>query len=399
MKFLLSFFRPLIHAINEAATVGLLGAINDAFDASQEWFRVSPYGDFPVVVTIDGVKKRVTQRVDRASAEKMVSAFNSLSARAARFFRGLPIYIGHPDYPDWLAKHPGTPTAAQGRIKELQVRDDGLWGRHVMSKAGAELISGEGAAFDSHSPHFGLLPQAGTIWPAVQLNSIGLTNSPNIPGTAIGLNEAGEVDSFPTMNKYLIQLLAALGITVAADADDTKVTSAVNEALPKIQAAIAAQGELAMTKTQLTAAVNEKTTLQGSLATATADATTARAMAGTLVKQLAAERDGRAEVVLTHAVNEGRITQAQRPEWKGKLVAATDFAATEAELTKLVKAVNTRSRVEGVGARKTEEAASAKTISALNEAVAAKEKAGLTHFDAYQAVRKEKPELFSAVSS
>jgi hypothetical protein len=388
MKFILRFFRPLIRAINEADQIHLLGAINDAFDAAQAWFRISPYGDFPVTVTVDGRKKRVIQRVDRKAADEMVAGFNSLAGRTARLFRGLPIYIGHPDDPEWLAKHPGTPTSAQGRIKELQAREDGLWGRHAMNEAGAALISGEGAPFDSQSPHFGLLPVNDTVCRPMKLFSIGLTNNPNIPDTAIGINEAMPAEQFP-MKEQLLKLLAALGFTVAADSDETKVTTAVNEALPKATAAVAAQGELSSAKSLLTAAVNEKSAMQTQLTTATNEAAAAKAA-------VTAEREARTEIVLTRAVNEGRISQAQRPEWKGKLIAATDFSATETELGNLKKAVNTKSAVADLGARKGEQAASSETIRAINEAVAEKEKKGLNHFDAFQAVRKEKPDLFSA---
>jgi hypothetical protein len=129
--------------------------------------------------------------------------------------------------------------------------------------------------------------------------------------------------------------------------------------------------------------------MQTQLTTATNEAAAAKAA-------VTAEREARTEIVLTRAVNEGRISQAQRPEWKGKLIAATDFSATETELGNLKKAVNTKSAVADLGARKGEQAASSETIRAINEAVAEKEKKGLNHFDAFQAVRKEKPDLFSA---
>ena len=90
--------------------------------------------------------------------------------------------------------------------------------------------------------------------------------------------------------------------------------------------------------------------MQTQLTTATNEAAAAKAA-------VTAEREARTEIVLTRAVNEGRISQAQRPEWKGKLIAATDFSATETELGNLKKAVNTKSAVADLGARKGEQAA------------------------------------------
>ncbi|MDD2763480.1 MAG: phage protease [Opitutaceae bacterium] len=399
MKTISLYFRPLLMAANEAVTFRWVGAANELSDAGHSWFRLSPYGDYPVNIAEHGRRRRVIQRIDRAAADEMIAAFNSLAGRAARLFRGLPVYIGHPDDPEWKRENPGIPAQAQGRVKELQARADGLYGRIALNAAGAALISGEAAPYDAQSPHWGMIQIAEGIYRPVKLFSIGLTNHPNIPDTAIGLNEAAAAESSATMKEQLLKLLAALGLTVAADADDAKVTSAANEALLKAQAALAAQGELTTAKTQLAAAANEKAALQGQLVTVTNEAATAKTRVTTLESQVAAEREARAEAVLTRAVNEGRIAQAQRPEWKSKLIAAPDFASTEGELGKLKKTVNTQSRVADLGARKAEQAASAETIRAINDAVAKKQKeTGCSHRTAYQAIRQEKPELFAAGS-
>ncbi|MFA5265213.1 MAG: hypothetical protein WC378_15430, partial [Opitutaceae bacterium] len=152
--------------------------------------------------------------------------------------------------------------------------------------------------------------------------------------------------------------------------------------------------ELATAKEQLTAAVNEKTLGATQLQTRTAELEASRTA-------LATERSARADLVLTSAINEGRITQAERPEWQGKLVAnGADFAAISTELSTKKKAVNTSDATKGLGARKGESTVSKTKIAAINEAVSKKmSDAKLSHLDAFAALRTERPELFSNAAS
>ena len=119
----------LIRAANEAgvqaAGVRLVGAANDvaviapavgeAIGHADHWFQVSPFGRFP---------HRVGMQVfDRQAANAIVDLFHSMRDQLARLWRGLPIFIGHPDldpktYPDHRK---------YGSIQRLEVRDDGLY--------------------------------------------------------------------------------------------------------------------------------------------------------------------------------------------------------------------------------------------------------------------------------
>jgi hypothetical protein len=393
LRHFLALFRARFTvAINESALTGAIAAFNEVFQvgaagAQGDWVRISPFGEFPNEVGL--------QVFDRAAADAIVSAFNTAATKAATLWRGLPIYEGHPDEPAWQKANPGYKRIALGRVKELQTRADGLYGRVAFNDRGNPMVRGEAPAYEAQSPRWGMAKiahQGRTAFRPMELYSLGLTNQPNIPGTHLGLNEREGGQNFPVMKKHIIALLAALGRPVAnADTvSDDQLAAAVNEAVPVATAAITAQNELASVKPQLTTAQNEVTTLRGQLATANGLVTTERTAA-------ANERKARVELVLTSAVNEGRITQAQRAEWEGKFNAqGADFGTVQGELQKLKKAVNTRPAVAGLGARKPEELAATNRIAAINEAVEAKKKANptLSHTDAFNAVRCEKPDLF-----
>jgi len=379
----------LSHAFNETASVpvGDIGAVNEQL-GDQDWIRVTPFGKFPNQVGL--------QIVDQESGQAMVSAFNSLSTRLATLFRGLPIYEGHPDDRAWQKANPGVRAVAVGRVKELDLRADGVWGRVAWNETGTRLVRGEAPAYTAQSPHWHMAPTPRPKeFRPVLLNSLGLTNQPQIPGTLLGVNEVDP--DFSAMKPQIIALLAALGrpLANATAVTDEQLTTAVNEAVAAAPAMLSAVNELASVKPQVG-------TLTTQLATATTSLTAATNEAATLRTSLATERSARAEVVLTSAVNEGRITAAQKPEWLAKFTApAADFSAVSTQLAGLKKAINTQSRTEGIGARRSVSAESKQRVSAINEAINAKMTAMGTkdRNAAYLALRTEKPALFAATNA
>ena len=141
------------------------------------WICLAPYGEH--------VHAEGTQRVDRAVARGLVRQFSSLWSRLKRPFGGLPIFIGHPDDPQFRGQPGHTDTRAYGWIGALEARDDGLYMRAEWSTAGAELL--RSGHYKYLSPRWlverrddaeqGLRP--------VRLLSVGLTNHPAIAGDAI----------------------------------------------------------------------------------------------------------------------------------------------------------------------------------------------------------------------
>lgn len=384
--------RELVRAINEAQTsTRHVSAIN--VSVSADGWSVIKYGVYPNKVGL--------QVFDRAAADAIVSAFNSRSNQLANFFRGEPIYVGHPDDAEWAKANPLIRAEAVGRIREVKAEADGLHLRQAFNEEGKRLVGGDAPAYTSFSPNWGMLPityQGRKAFRPVELYSNGLTNQPNIPGTFIGLNEAlpPETTTSNPMKEHLIKLLALLGITMSADATDAQATAAINEALPKVTTAVAAEGKLAT-------ALNEKAALETRLTSATAAVQTATNESATLRTTVASERSERAGLVITRAINEGRLTEAKRSEWLGKFTAqGADFIAVEGEINKLQKAVNTKSKTDDLGSRRgaPQSAEAKQRINAVNEAITAKmNSAKCDRTAAYLALQTEKPELFTATNA
>lgn len=370
--------KSLIIGLNEGAVSRIVTAVNAALAPKTEW-TVVKYGVYPNPVGL--------QVLDRTAAERMVAAFNSKASRLANLFRGEPIYVGHPDDENWARQNPGVRAEAVGRIREIRAGEEGLELKLAYNELGERLVGGEAPAYTSFSPVWGMERtehRGRKAFRPVELYSIGITNTPLIPGTFLGLNEALPPEKSDSMNKKLIELLAALGFTVAADANEETLATAVNEALPKAQAAVAAQGELATVRSELSTA---RTALQ----TATNEATTLRT-------NLATERSERAGLLITTAINEGRLTEAQRPEWLGKFTAqGADFAAVAGELGQLTKAVNTASKTAGLGKRRNSTSPEQKQRAvAINEAITERcKKLGTDDRSvAYLSLKREGHELF-----
>lgn len=148
---------------------GRAGDIANAADApvaEDGWFKVAPYGEFP------GNSGRM-QHFGPEQARAMVAWFGSISQRLRRLFRGLPIYIGHPDkdpkrWPD---------ERRLGRVVKLEAREDGLWALPVWNRLGRENLAEGYWVFPS--PRWDAPADQPRFAPD-RMISIGLTNTPQI---------------------------------------------------------------------------------------------------------------------------------------------------------------------------------------------------------------------------
>jgi hypothetical protein len=138
--------------------------------------KIVEYGEHP--------HPKGLQRVNHDVALRLVGAFHSLRGLLARRFGGLPVYVGHPDDPEFAGKAGHADTRAHGWIHELEAREDGLYGRIRWAKSGRELVENENYRF--FSPRWLMKDIGGGVFEPVRLISVGLTNTPNIPGEAIG---------------------------------------------------------------------------------------------------------------------------------------------------------------------------------------------------------------------
>jgi len=384
-------------AINEAralAVTNLVGAWNElrlAANERESWVRLTPMGEFPVTVNENGGSRVVMQVIDREACDSMVANFKTLSIKVANFFRGAPFYEGHPDDRGWAAANPGIKAAAVGRIKELQTRADGLWGRVAWNSRGVALLDPEAPEYSGQSPHWGMDEVKGRAdaYRPVVLWSAGLTNTPNIPENTVALNELGYGQPSPPSEKVedepenennmklTPENLKALGFAP----DATPTPEEINAAIAKMYS-------------EMSTAKAEKTTADNNLVAANSRVTS-------LTTELTTLRGTGITTALNTAVTAGQITEAERPVWEGILKA--DFANGSAALAKLGKstALNTDSKLGDLGGRQ-ESITATGSITAINDGVRAyaKEKgidvSTSEGWDrAFREAQTAKPELFT----
>ena len=343
---------PVVGAANTVAVAPTM--VGEGIGHADHWFQVSPFGRFP---------HRVGMQVfDRQAANAIVGLFNSARDRLARLWRGLPVFIGHPDldpkmYPDHRK---------YGSIQRLEVRPDGLYAQAKWSRAGREIVNDE--HFDFPSPLWNMEPvphEAGAFRP-VELISVGLTNRPNIANKPVGANS--DDAELPSMKRE--ELIQQLGLTAEDAVTDEQIAAAI---------------------ARLRAAADENARLAAGLRTANEarDEQTRRA---------ANERQARIEDRLTVAANAGRITEAEKAGWRTRLEADFDGACTA--LGRLSATLNTRRTCQtgALGERSGGTAAMSRAarIQAANEAVEARLRAAgdSDYPKAFAWVRSQRPELF-----
>lgn len=303
-----------------------ISAANEYRADEKGWIQISPYGEFP--------HPKGLQVFQRSDADKIVQAYNSIRNMGRRLF-GLPLYKGHPDadkasYPD---------DGAYARIKELDAREDGLYGRAEFSANGKALITD--GVYDGHSPYWRFehdKTRRGVIRP-VELISVGLTNFPNIPVnpiTAAALNEE------QNMNEYLKKLAKLMGL------DEAAANEAAIEA--QIAKAMTAMNEIGQVRTKLTEAEGKVTTLTTDLTAANTALTTAKAEAVTEKGKVTAltterdtaansyklEREARTKMILDTAINSTALTQAEKPGVEKELNEAKDDTAYNAVASRVM---------------------------------------------------------------
>ena len=369
----LGFGGSLTALANEAAPEGvaLIGVGNELGVSAGDGWALIPYGRHP--------NERGLQPFGKPEAERMVGYFKNTWNTIKRAFVGMPILRGHPDMAKSVRremereKDPAKRASLQslintierrypdktvyGTITDLEARDEGLALRCVLTEEGAALVNEGG--LNCFSPHWLCLagepsPDGKPTQIPVYLVSIGLTDRPNIAGTSL-VND--QPDTSPTMKKELIiALLAALGRSLGNEATDEQVNAALPDATGHARALAA--------RPETTALANEQsrvTQLTGELATAN----TALANERT---ELAAVRKQRNELLVAGAIREGRITEADKPKWIGRL--ERDFAGESVALANERPAVKIRAATTGLGDRKPANAASDQFTALVNERVA-----------------------------
>lgn len=340
-------------------------------DAAEDgWVKLSPYGVFP------GSRPGRMQHFTATEANAIVAEFNSIRGRLGRMFRGVPVYIGHPDQnPDLYTDH-----RRLGKIIAVAACADGLWGEVEWNALGRENQT-EGY-WVYPSPRWDA-PAGRNEFRPDRLISVGLTNSPRIPLSepitnaqepedpeTQDANKKNDTNNTTTeMDRKLLCEKLSLDVT----ATDEEIMAKIDSLQEAADSATAAS-EAAMTaENAAAAATEEKEKLACSLSAAE--------------MQLQVARENHANQLLDTAEADGRISKADRPAWLTRLTGET--RETEANhLAGIQARLNTQSldvsasRVK-IGDEKCRRETIANAVDALMRTQ------GLSYADAWNAAKKD----------
>lgn len=410
----------LANAADEpGASAEILGLVN-GLEFDDEGWALIPFGEShhsgrPArldvanaadVALAEKAKRGVIQRFTREDAEKIALDARSVWGRIKRAIVGLPIFKGHPDAPNYAARFPDK--AERGGVGDMQVTDRGLRFRPVLNRQGETDVE---SGWSDFSPYWvtrlvGDRDGVPIVAP-YRLKSIGLVPRGNIPGLSL-VNAAGELLSDETenktMNKDLIRLLAAMGITLAPDAKDDAAGAAVDQALPKFAAANAAELELPTVKASLTRLETEKATLATEKLELANARTVAEGKATAAEAKFIAERKARAGEVVDAAITAGRVQAAKRDAQILELVNSADFDQAANAVLAQAQRIKTRSAVGDL--KKDSAAVQTRQETVLELVNTAMEEADIKalpaeeRYDAaFKRVEKKNPSLFSAMQA
>lgn len=384
---------------NDLETIGLqLGCLisANAGDISTvntgDWFSIAPFGDHP---SPDG---SYTQHFDRAQSDRVVATWNSITGKAARFFKNMmhglgpkcsaPVWDGHPD----SDKDRWPKERLLAEITDLRSGNAGLEGRITWNAKGMDQRPA-GKLFPSplwwHNPPAGTPP---TVYPEL-LESVGLVKTPNIasapawtqnalagkkdtetrrngetetsasPGLPVS-ESSSPAENQTTLNTMLKTKLIEL-LSLGAEATDEQIETAVKGA--------------ASTANALTTANAAKTEVETKLSDATQKLTSANSEISNLKSQISNFSEG----VLNGFEKAGVFTPADREALQGRITAnGADVTLIVGELIARKPAVNVRN-VELNGNRVDISTANARR-DAFGAAVAKRMKdEGLSYDDAF----------------
>jgi hypothetical protein len=345
----------------------------DLSSAPDGWALLARYGDWP--------HEKGLQRFGRAQADEIVQRFRSTWGRVKRAIVGLPVFAGHPDIAEFANIH--RDKTEYGQLADLEAREDGLWGRPVLSETGARLVHG---GLKYVSPHWKARrakdASGRQIFEPALLVSVGLTRSPNIPGPSLTNSKAASAaDSTNTEKKDTTMpswLLELLGLANEATEEQAR------EALAALK-----------TRPAPEALANEQTarsTAEQQVSTLTADRDAQKNRADQAETALANERKTRREEAVASAVAAGRIVEADRGLWLGRL--ERDFATESVALANCQSPIKTAAgaKTVGIGGRKE----GADRIGQIQAKVTERMASAKEDYDtAFANVRRDNPALFS----
>jgi hypothetical protein len=105
--------------------------------------------------------------------------------------------------------------------------------------------------------------------------------------------------------------------------------------------------------------------------------------------------NSRIEIVLDHAMTEGRIAPAEREFWNTQL--RRDFDIRREELKQRPEVMHMKSITGELGKNKVDLANAEVRKKLLSELLEAKMRQGMSHNDAWFALKEERPDIFAAM--
>lgn len=346
----------------EAAIANAFSETEPMEENSDGWFKVSPYGTFR------GKTPGRPQHFNEDAAKRMVSEFNSLRGKLGRMFRGVPIYIGHPDVDPTI----WTDDRRLGKATDLQARPDGLWAFGEWNSLGRENQT-EGF-WVYPSPRWDA-PVGQARFEPDRLISIGLTNTPRIETSEPLANSQLDTNTeTPTlMDPKLIREKLGLAPETTDEEVFAKIESLTNAATEAETRAMDAENAKAAAEQTATTEKQEKDQIACSLQTAEANVISFREAADNALLDLA-ERDG-------------KITKAERAAWQTKLAGEKRDEAVNS-LSALKPKLNTQP-LSGGQSREDREQSDNQREAVANAVNELQQKRGLSYVDAWGEVKKD----------
>jgi hypothetical protein len=360
-----------IQFFNENPGPELVTMINELSIGADGWAQIAPFGDYAGIAMIpDGkggfTKERAIQRLDKIAVTEMANEYQQSSRGLSGFFKKRPLYEGHPDIPVGGGQYPNKHPV--GLFHHLACRDGGLYGEPILTDDGEKLIASKAyrALSGRWAAEFVGQEDGVNIYRPVKFLSAGLTNQPNLPVQLLNEAQPSTLNSQPSTMTKIIAWLSRHGITLANDATEEQLESALAQLDPKLQNA--------------------------------ADLDSAR-------EQFANERNARIDSELARALRDGRITDASRATWQQRLANEAQFTNELAALEALKPVIKTHSLTLGRGDRKVELANAADRRHLVAEVLAEianelnLDLKQAAHYDrAWTEAQKRHPALFDAMA-
>lgn len=173
------------------------------------WIQLLPVGSYPGV---RHDKRRVTQVFDRAAFERIINRFEAQRAAQGDDFPGLLFGREH-----WEEAREGD-TSAYGWIRNMEIRDDGLYAMVEWTDQGRQAI--ENRRYKFHSPV--ILTDASDA--VIGVAGASFTNRQNLKGLRPINNRESPVN--PNEGEVPMKSIA-LALGLAEDADETAVLNSV----------------------------------------------------------------------------------------------------------------------------------------------------------------------------